>query len=168
MPSIMYPNDKVTYIARKNFKLGDKQFKTGDDAPEMNDHPKLEVFVRNGYVIPVVEDKEDLPFQFRRTVMTRELAYKKLRIGNPAGAPTGIPRDPGGTNEFQENDGLAFNPADHNIEEVLDYVDNNPDEVLSVYALEEDGKNRPRLLSKLDERLNKQAAEENEEENTDV
>lgn len=242
MPSILYGNADVDFIARKNFRLDGVDYTTGDDCTEINDHPKLEVFVRNGYVIPVVDDKEQLPFQFRRTVMTREMAYKKLRLGNPLGSTsnrlrgekdwsqgnTGVidplqtlndptyapvmdrdhtvdgegtpvhvmpkdgapePQEPV-TEPFeatpvdpeaspasepesepvevplseteQELDENEFNPRNHSIPEVMEYVEENPEEVTSVYVLEEQGKNRSSLLSKLDEVLNTQM---NEKEN---
>lgn len=165
MPSILYPNDKVSYIARKNFRLGDKEFKTGDDANEMNDHPKLEVFVRNGYVIPVVESAEDLPFQFRRTVMTRELAYLKLRLGNPRGGElkrVEEVKEPEQTNA-ESTDEVEFDPTDHNIEEVVAYAEEaETDVILDIYALEEGGKNRPTLLAKLDTILNDRLEKEEE------
>jgi hypothetical protein len=155
MPSILHKNDNVEFIARKNFTLNGVEYKTGEDVPEMNDHPKLEVFVRNGYVIPVVEDKDKLPFQFRHTAMTRDIAYLKLRLGNPKGSESNLRR--AGVSETPQpvdDSGEEFDPKDHTVDEVLQYCRENPNEIADVYVLEEQGKNRSTLLSGLDEMLN--------------
>jgi len=173
MPSILRDLPAVAWVAGKNFNFKGKSYQVGDEVPEINEFPRLEVFVRTRTVIPVVDSIEDTPFQFRHTVMTRERAQHKLSIGHPAGGPSDrkhsetTVRDLGNTSAEQESaeevDENEFNPANHSIDEVMEYVEENPDEVLSVYALEEQGKDRPRLKKKLDEILNRQAEEENEE-----
>jgi hypothetical protein len=179
MPSILHSNEKVSFIVRKGFVLNGKKYTTGEDIPEINDHPKLEVFVRNGYVIPVVDEENGLPFQFRHTVMTRELAYHKLKVGNPRGvAGTEVradlakepekeefeatPVDPTQTEETADDaDSVEFNPADHNIDEVVGYCEcAETEDVLDIYTLEEGQKNRPNLLKKLDTILNDRLEEE--------
>lgn len=153
MPSILRDLPAVGWIAGKNFTFNGQQYKVGDEVPDINEFPRLEVFVRTRTVIPIVEETQELPFQFRHMVMTKERAAAKLGITFDSAPATAEPTQPD----------LEFNPADHDINGVLEYVEENPDEALSVYALEEEGKNRTTLLKKLDEVLNRQAEQENEE-----
>jgi hypothetical protein len=61
-----------------------------------------------------------------------------VRTGHRAALPV-EPRDPTDT-------GLAFDPAAHTIAEVQSYVEHNPAQCKAVYAAEEAGKARVRLL----------------------
>ena len=45
----------------------------------------------------------------------------------------------------------AYDPDDHTVNEVLDYVDDHPDEVDAVLAAERAGKNRTTLIMHLEE-----------------
>lgn len=163
MPSILKELPAVTWLAGKNFTFNGKSFKVGDEVPEVNEFPRLEVFVRTRTVIPVVDKTEDLPFQFRHTVMTRERASRKLGL-EQADQPHAEPNPDPEVSEEDETDGLGYNPAHHDVDEVLEFVDQHPDEVLSVYALEESGRKRKSLIYKLDKILNQQAEEEHTKE----
>ncbi len=59
-----------------------------------------------------------------------------------------------------------FDPADHNIEDVLRYVDEHEGVAAAVAELERSGKARTTLLAQLDERI--AAAEANAEANDDA
>lgn len=121
MPSILKQDDNVSYIARKSFQLNGKKINKGDDIPEINDHYRLETWVRAGFVIPVVKDKSKLPFQFRRTVMTREMALFKLKVGNPEGSHDLT--DPKKKHEAPELTGTDPNATDRNDAWVANEVD---------------------------------------------
>jgi hypothetical protein len=153
MPSYLTKHPEVSFIARKNFTMSGEQFKTGDDVPQMNDHPRLEVFVRNGYVIPVVESTDQLPYyQFRHTAMTRAQAMFKIGLGpKPSNDETLNLKgaDPSEAPSPASDDSEPFDPGQYKIEEVLAYVGDDPQKAETVWGLEVDGKGRPTLLDKL-------------------
>lgn len=49
---------------------------------------------------------------------------------------------------------MAFDPTEHTVVEVLDYLDQHPGEVQQVYSQELDGKNRSTLMLQLEQRIN--------------
>lgn len=166
MPSILTQYENVDFLAGRPFTYLGTAYKQGEAVPEAKTFNNLETLVRSRYLIPVVDDySKHAPLQFRHEVKPRELALRKLGIDSgkehleddqPVPTPLTVPEDE--SNEF--------NPADHTIEEVLDFVDEYPDELLSVYAQEEEGKARSTLLKKLDDRLNEQV--DNQEGGSDV
>jgi hypothetical protein len=80
VPSILAQDayEHVEFIAARDFTWGDKSYTMGDDVPEAKSFGNLESMVRSRRLIPVVDDYDKAPFQFRRTVLTRELALTKL------------------------------------------------------------------------------------------
>lgn len=165
MPSIFTsPNyEAVEFLAARPFIFNGTTYNLGDLVPDAKSWAQLEVLVRSRRLVPVVDDySADAPLQFRREVKTRELALRKMGLTEQNELPALE------TPENTEHDAAPFtaqdneyDPGAHNVGEVLDYVDEYPDELLSVYALEEQGKARPRLLKQLDDRLNKQVEEGN-------
>lgn len=158
MPSILTQYENVDFIAGKPFVYNGTVFDMGDDVPDAKRYGNLESMVRSRRLIPVVDEYSKAPFQFRRTVMTRELALRKLGLGEGGLRQTGLSQT-----KNDDPEPLAegeFNPAEHTADQVLDHVDEYPDELLSVYALEEKGKARSTLLKKLDDRLNRQVETE--------
>lgn len=158
MPSQLIKNDNVDFLCARDFVWDGVQYKMGDDFDQEIAVGRIELLVRTRRVIPVVEDSSVKPRHWHREVRIRSDVENRLGVSRDVVTPLDQ------TSAEDKTEGLGYNPADHTIDEVMDYVENNPDEVLSVYALEEQGKNRPRLLSKLDEILNQQAEDENKEE----
>jgi hypothetical protein len=58
MVSQLLRNDKISFVAARNFSSRGKEYQVGDDFPQ-EDARDIEVFVRARYVIPVVEDPAD-------------------------------------------------------------------------------------------------------------
>ena len=174
MPSILRDLPAVAWLAGKNFTFQGKEYKVGDEVPEVNEFPRLEVYVRTRTVIPIVESMDDIPFQFRHTVMTRERAVKKLKTGNAGGGEADTvlaertlrvveePAEQPSESQVEETElpqaftaqENEFNPADHSVDQVIDYVENNPEEAITVYEAEEQGRKRKTLLAQLDEFIN--------------
>lgn len=84
MPSILAqdPYEHVEFIAARDFTWGDISYTMGDDVPEAKTFGNLESMIRSRRLIPVVDDYDKAPVQFRRTVLTRDLALTKLGL-NP-------------------------------------------------------------------------------------
>lgn len=158
MPSQLVKNDNVDFLCARDFVWDGVQYKMGDDFDQDIAIGRIELLVRTRRVIPVVEDSSVKPRHWHREVRIRSDVERRLGVSRDVVTPLDQ------TPPEDQTEGLGYDPSDHNIDEVLDYVENNPDEVLSVYALEEQGKNRPRLKAKLDDILNQQAEEENKEE----
>jgi len=157
MPSQLYKNDNVDFLCARDFVWNGVQYKMGDDFDPSVDVGRIELLVRTRRVIPVVENSSVKPRHWHREVRIRSDVEKRLGVSRDVVTPLDQ------TPAEDKTEGLGFDPSEHTIDEVLDYVENHPDEVLSVYALEEQGKNRSTLKAKLDEILNQQAEAENKE-----
>src|SRR5262245_11936746 len=83
MPTQFYYLDSVDFIAGKNFNLNGKPYKVGDEVPEAKDLLGLETYVRTRHLIPVTDDKNNVPKMFWREVKDRHIAYGKLRRNDP-------------------------------------------------------------------------------------
>lgn len=160
MPSQLVKNDNVDFLCARDFVWDGVQYKMGDDFDQDIAIGRIELLVRTRRVIPVVEDSSVKPRHWHREVRIRSDVERRLGVSRDVVTPLDQ------TPAEDKTEGLGYDPGDHTIDEVMDYVENNPDEVLSVYALEEQGKNRPTLKAKLDDILNQQAEAENKE-NTD-
>ena len=77
-------------------------------------------------------------------LMTEDIAAAQAQGVEASPAPAG--ETPSG----DEPPEPGFDPADHTIAEVLDYLDENPDALQDVIALEASGKARSTLLAKLE------------------
>lgn len=155
MPTQLFTNEAVSFICARDFTYDGVDYKTGEDFPQEAGVGRLELLVRTRRVIPVVDSYDDKPRHWHREIRLREHVEDRLGVKRTQTSEDSDTHD-------------EFNPANHSVEGVMDYVETYPDETLSVYVLEEEGKNRSTLLAKLDAILNKQADDENEhEENTD-
>jgi len=172
MPSALVNNSNVSFICARDFVWEGETYKMGEDFDQNIAIGRIELLVRTRRIIPVVDSTDVKPRMFHREVRLRSDVERRLGVSSRDVVTQLDQTDPDQTSERSDSDsvdtteGLGFDPADHNIDEVMEYVEEHPGEALSVYALEEQGKNRPRLKSRLDEILNQQAEEENEEENT--
>lgn len=82
MPSILSKLDHIGFIAGRPFVFNGEAYQVGDEVDAAG-WSNLETLVRTRHLIPVVDDPARLPFQFRRTVVTRERAYQKLGKEQP-------------------------------------------------------------------------------------
>lgn len=150
MPVFLEKHDGIHFIAAKNFTYAGEEYQIGADFPDGVAN-NAETLVRARFVIPVIEDEDDRPRHWYRHIQKRSVALGKLGRGSHLlNKPERVPE----IDQAEGDDSGEFDPGDHTIDEVMDYVEDNPEEVLSVYALEEEGKNRPTLLAKLDTILN--------------
>jgi len=161
MPSQLVKNDNVTFLVAKDFVWDGVQYKLGDDFDQNIAIGRIELLVRTRRIIPVVENSSVKPRHWHREVRLRSDVERRLGVSRDV--VTALDQSPP-VSELDSSEDLGFDPSEHSVNEVLDYVENHPDEALSVYALEEQGKNRSTLKSKLDDILNQQAEEENKEE----
>lgn len=158
MPSILAQYASVDFIAGRPFVYAGTKYEIGEDVPDAKSFGNLESLVRSRFLVPVVPDHQSKPFEFHREVKTRELARRKLGL-DPGTDST----DPQPGDRPLEVENGEFDPGEHTVSEVLTYVDEYPDQLLSVYAQEEEGKHRSTLLARLDDRLNEQADKEGTE-----
>jgi len=168
MPSALIKNDNVSFICARNFTWNGQDYKMGDDFNQDVALGRIELLVRTRRVIPVVDSTDVKPRLFHREVRLREHVEQKLGVPRSIRTPLDQTEADNETSEVEDTPGseeLGFDPAKHSTEEVLAFVEENPDEVLSVYELEEQGKNRKGLKSKLDDILNKQTETEEEHDN---
>jgi hypothetical protein len=163
MPSILRDLPAVSWVAGKNFNFKGTNYKVGEEIADINEFPRVEVYVRTRHVIPVVERAEDIPFQFRHVVMTRERANRKLASGHPGGGPADVPVSTPvrqlETDEKSERTDQGYDPSDHTIDDVLAHVGEDSQKATEIYVAEEQGKNRSTLLTKLEDIINKEDAD---------
>lgn len=134
--------DEVAFVAARDFNFDDQSYAKGDVIPDAKTWMKLEILVRNRYVIPVIEDRNNAPKMFYREVKTPEAAEHILRM----------PINWGDGGESEE----TFDPSEHTISQVLAYVQTNPDRLYAVYEAEESGKNRSTLIRQLEDLIAEQ------------
>lgn len=123
----------VEFIAGRIFIYKGESYEPGDTVdPDVIDD--LEVLTRSRHIIAVVPSESDVPRTFPRLVVPRALAFHRLGRVDPKA-------------DDQEEGG--WDPADYTIPEVIQYVTDNPEELLRIIEAEESGKNRSTLLAQL-------------------
>ena len=86
MPSQLYKNDKILFLACKPFTYRGKEYSLGDEFPQ-EEANNIETLVRSRFVIPFVETPQDKPRHWHKHVRTREQAEeKKASAGRHAAA----------------------------------------------------------------------------------
>lgn len=159
MPSQLIENDNVTFLCARDFVWAGVEYKMGDEFDQTVDVGRIELLVRTRRVIPVVEDSSVKPRHWHREVRVRSDIERRLGVSRDV--VTALDQSPP-SEGTSTTDSDEFDPAGHTIPEILDYVEDYPDEVTSVYELEEKGKNRSTLLGQLDEIIN-ETVKENED-----
>lgn len=171
MPSQLLKNDKISFVACRNFSSQGKDYQVGDDFPQ-EDARDIEVFVRARYVIPVVDDIADKAnirhwhkeIRPKDEVLER-LARDRVQLKMPheydsdevvaldvlthpeqTPEPTRESSDEPGVSEDQEPQAEEFDPADHTVSEVKSYLAAHPEDADRVLAAEEAGRGRKGLL----------------------
>jgi len=77
MPSQLYKNDKINFLACKPFTYRGKEYSLGDEFPQ-EEANNIETLVRSRFVIPFVETPQDKPRHWHKHVRTREQAEEYL------------------------------------------------------------------------------------------
>jgi hypothetical protein len=166
MPSQLLKNDKVSFICARNFSSRGKDYSVGDDFPQ-EDARDIEVFVRARYVIPVVEELEDKPRHWHRHIRPRDEVVERLGrdrvqlkmpdepdsdevvnlevLTHPETTP-----EPEGESESEpeppESLEETYDPAEHNVEAVREYIAEHPEQEEQVLAMEAAGRGRKGLV----------------------
>lgn len=127
MPSQLYTNDNISFVCARDFLYNGKNYKIGTDFPQDDLLDSPEVLVRTRRIIPVVESRKDKPRHWHREIQERALVLQKL----------GVQRD--------------FDPAEHTVAEVKDYVEAHPEQAAEILEKEETGENRSTLVSAIED-----------------
>lgn len=77
MPSQLFTNDKISFVAAKNFTYRGESYEIGDDFPQEQAN-NIETLVRSRFVIPVVEELTDKPRHWHRHVRPRAEVLERL------------------------------------------------------------------------------------------
>jgi hypothetical protein len=180
MPSQLFTNGAIAFVACKPFTYRGTEYEIGDDFPQ-EEANNIETLVRARFVIPVVEDVADKPRHWHGHIRTREQAYEylfrertQLRmpdepdsdevvnlevLTHPETTPEPTQDDEPGAGEDQApepEDELApeppesleetYDPAEHNVDAVLEYLREHPEQRDEVLAMEEAGRGRKGIL----------------------
>lgn len=142
--------DKISFLAGRNFVLGGQSYKPGDEVPDAHSYNKLEALVRGRFLIPVVDDLNDIPKEYWKQVRQRDFAIFKLKLDvhtpelSPYDALESKPSEPSEA---------GFDPGEHTVYDVLVHVDAYPEQAADILEAEQAGKNRVTLVTALEERL---------------
>jgi hypothetical protein len=174
MPSQLYTNDGITFLAAKNFTYRGEPYEIGEDFPQ-EEANNIETMVRARFVIPVLEEDALRPRHWHGHIRTREQAEEylnrtrvQLKMPEPydehdeqvnLDVLTHPETTPEPTLEASATSGEGeadlepedpaeptFDPSDHTVTEVKAYLAGNPGDEERVLALEADGRARKGLL----------------------
>lgn len=152
MPSNLYLNEKISFIAGRNFTFAGVEYKVGDEFDQELAPGRIEQLVRTRHIYPVVDDRADKTRFFHREVHVRadiERVLSKDRgrgqivlageeppsyDSTPVEEPVeDVAEDPvveepqadDSVDEGEEPDDSGsepFDPADHTLPEVREYL----------------------------------------------
>jgi hypothetical protein len=134
MPSQLIKNDAVSFVVTKTFRYGDTDYEIGDDFPKDVTN-KIETLVRTRFVAPVIDHIDDKPRHWHREVRLREDVMSHLNKsvvqlvmsdGKDDGQPE-LPFEEERVNVTDETRG-EFDPADHTVAEVKEYLEAHPED----------------------------------------
>lgn len=155
MVSQLLSNDKISFVACRNFTSNGKEYSVGDDFPQ-EDARNIEVFVRARYVIPVIDDIADKTHirHWHRELRPKDevlerLSRDRVQLLMPGEEIPGEPVDEPETTEAEtpeESGAESFDPGDHTVTEVKDYLAAHPEDRDRVLAAEAAGRGRKGLL----------------------
>lgn len=174
MPSQLFKNEAIYFLAAKNFTYRGEPYVIGDEFPQ-EEANNIETLIRSRFVIPVVDDVADKPRHWHTHVRTREQAEEYLNrdrvqlvmpepYDNPDSDdrvdievlthPELTPEPEGeGTDALEPpeepeglEDALDFDPADYNVDEVRAYLKDNPEDRDAVVKAEKAGRGRKGIL----------------------
>lgn len=170
MVSQLLKNDAITFVVSKPFSSRGKTYEVGDDFPQ-EDARDIEVFVRARYVIPVLEDP-DAKINIRhwhhelrpKDEVLERLSRERVQLVMPEpyhepdsnevvdlDVLTHPETTPEPTQESDTESGAGgasdeFDPTDHTVNEVLEYLQDHPEDRDRVLAAEEAGRGRKGIV----------------------
>lgn len=176
MPSQLFTNGAIQFLACKPFTYRGTEYAIGDDFPQ-EEANNIETLVRARFVIPVVDDIADKPRHWHGHIRTREqaeeyLARDRVQLRMPheydsetevalevltrpetTPEPTQEADNKSRVDEVQDPDAepldnleKTYDPADHNVNAVLEYMDEHPEQRDEVLAMERVGRGRKGIL----------------------
>ena len=169
MPSQLFANEAVGFLACKPFTYRGEEYAIGDEFPQ-EEANNIETLVRARYVIPFVEDLANKPRHWHTHIRSREQAEEylnrsrvQLRMPAPPDSDEvvnlNVLTHPETTPEpevadqqededepEEESEEGEFDPADHTVNEVQAYLAEHPEERERVLASEAEGRGRKGLL----------------------
>lgn len=167
MAQSLYSLENIYFVAGRHYVHDGVTYEPGDVVEGARTFRNVEAMVRSRHLIPVVDNHNDVPVYFQKDVKLASLVEEKFRftIKHPDVAPDSEDEEPvedGLEDEQTEEVTEAYNPAEHTVPEVLEYVGNDKERAAAVLEAEtsEGGKNRSTLTGALEELL---TAPENEE-----
>jgi hypothetical protein len=151
----------IEYYAGRYFTHDGVAYTPGQKVPreQVNKWPSIEAGVRGRYLIPIAQDYHEIPRHLWPEAQSYEYVLRKHRekanrLNLPAfeeDSSGEVVEDP---QEVDQPEG--YDPAKHTVDEVVVYVDENPDQLETVYEAEQEGKGRRTLLRELEERREQQ------------
>ena len=186
MPSQLFTNGAISFLACKPFTYRGTEYAIGDDFPQ-EEANNIETLVRSRFVIPIVEDIADKPRHWHGHIRTREQAEEYLQrnrvqlrmpheydsdeevdldvLTNPETTPEpegeGVDvlavedsgeepapehQEPVADPEPPESLEETYDPAEHNVIAVQEYMDEHPEQRDEVLAMERAGRGRKGIL----------------------
>ena len=171
MPLSLNELPGIYYVAGRSFVLNGEKITTGDVVEGAKDLRNIESFVRSRHLIPVVENLNDVPVYHQKNVKVADLVEQKFKLkikGRPEAVEPEVEEEPEvteeepKTEEVEEAPEEAYDPAEHTVPEVLEYVGDDQERAAAVLAAEEQGKDRSTLTSALEELLTTPEGENDE------
>lgn len=168
MPSQLFANEAIKFLACKPFTYRGEEYAIGDDFPQ-EEANNIETLVRARYVIPIVEEVQDKPRHWHKHIRTREQAEEYLArdrvqllmpepydsdevvnlpvLTNPETTPEPEASEPSeDAGESEPAQGEDFNPTDHTVNEVNEYLSTHPWDRERVLGIEEANRGRKGIL----------------------
>jgi hypothetical protein len=170
MPSQLIKNDNVSFIVSKSFRYNGEDYERGqefDQATIEGTLSNIETMVRNRYLIPVVDDLSDKPRHWYREIKQRDQVMARLAATGSVykGPHTEVEERPSEAEQLTEG-ALStrvvkppasvapdYKPGKFSNTQVKAFVKQHPDQAESVLDKESRGKNRPRLISWLEQQV---------------
>jgi len=151
MPSQLIDNEGISFVCAKSFKWRDTEYEMGDDFPQ-EEANNVETMIRSRFLIPVVDDINDKPRHWHREIQQKDDALARLRqevvqIVMPEQTPAPTEQSSAPTQETTDaGGGGGYDPGEHTVTEVLDYMEDYPDQADAVLDREIAGKNRKGIV----------------------
>lgn len=140
-------DDRIVFLAGRHFAHGGHRFVPGEEITNARQWPNLESAVRSRHLVAVADDLEQIPHLYRRDVKNRAQMEAKLGLEqNLANKPADLPAP----EQPEQPSGLS---PEMTIKDILDYLGFHPEQTEGALEMERHGKNRPRLIHELEERL---------------
>ena len=168
MPSQLLKNDNISFIVAKSFRYNGEDYERGqefDQATIEGTLTNVETMVRNRFLIPVVDDLSDKPRHWYREIKQRDQVMARLEATGSVykGAHTVVDEEPSEAEQLTEGAKSTrvtksvtsvapdYKPGRYSNDEVKKFVTRHPDLADSILSKEKSGKNRPRLVSWLEQ-----------------